>query len=99
MRPRRRRLPPRRAVHKVAASRDAWGVGVTDPHPLDQLRAFLLDQVIPRLRVLVAQDDSGIVGFSAATEDSVGQLDVPVGRIGRGIGFVLLHLAQEQSSG
>jgi ribosomal protein S18 acetylase RimI-like enzyme len=76
-----------------------WGVGVTDPHPVDEQTAFLLDHVMPSHRVLVAHDDSGIVGFVAATEDSVGQLYVRIDRIGRGIGSALLHSAQEQSSG
>jgi GNAT superfamily N-acetyltransferase len=76
-----------------------WGVGVTDPHPVDEQTAFLLERVVPSHRVLVAHDESGIVGFLAATEDSVGQLYVRVDRTGRGVGSALLQIAKEQSSG
>jgi GNAT superfamily N-acetyltransferase len=75
------------------------GVGVTDPHPVDEQTAFLLDHVVPSHRVVVAHDESGIVGFLAATDDSVGQLYVRVDRIGEGIGSVLLGRAKRESSG
>ncbi len=75
------------------------GVGVTDPHSVDEQTAFLLDHVVPSHRVVVAHDDSGIVGFLAATQESVGQLYVRVDRIGEGIGSALLHFAQQASSG
>lgn len=76
-----------------------WGVDVTDPHPVAEQTAYLLDHVAPSHRVVVAHDDSGIVGFLASTDDSVGQLYVRVDRIGRGIGSRLLNLAKQQSSG
>jgi GNAT superfamily N-acetyltransferase len=76
-----------------------WGVGVTDPHPVEEQTAYLLDHVVPSHRVVVAHDESGVVGFLASTDDSVGQLYVRVDRIGRGIGSGLLHLAKQQSSG
>jgi GNAT superfamily N-acetyltransferase len=76
-----------------------WAVGVTDPHPVQEQTAYLLDHVVPSHRVVVALDDSGLVGFMASTEDSVGQLYVRVDRVGRGIGSGLLHLAKQQSSG
>lgn len=75
------------------------GVGVTDPHSVDEQTAFLLDHVVPSHRIVVAHDDSGIVGFLAATEESIGQLYVRVDRIGEGIGSALLHLAKQDSSG
>jgi hypothetical protein len=70
-----------------------WGVGVTDPHPVQEQTAYQLDHLVPHYRVVVAHDESGIVGFLASTDDSVGQLFVRVDRIGRGIGTGLLHLA------
>jgi GNAT superfamily N-acetyltransferase len=76
-----------------------WGVGVTDPYPVEEQTAYLLGHVVPSHRVVVAHDDSGIVGFLASTDDSVGQLYVRVDRIGRGIGSRLLQLAKQQSSG
>ena len=76
-----------------------WGVDVTHPHPVAEQTAYLLDHVAPSHRVVVAHDDSGIVGFLASTDDSVGQLYVRVDRIGRGIGSRLLNLAKQQSSG
>jgi GNAT superfamily N-acetyltransferase len=76
-----------------------WGVGVTDPHPVQEQTVYLLDHVVPSHRVVVAHDGSGIVGFLASTDDSVGQLYVRVDRIGRGVGTGLLHLAMRQSSG
>ena len=59
-------------------------MGVTDPHPVQEQTAYLLGHVVPSHRVVVAHDDSGIVGFLASTDDSVGQLYVRVDRIGRG---------------
>jgi GNAT superfamily N-acetyltransferase len=75
------------------------GVGVRDPHPVAQQRAFLLDQVVPGHRVVVANDTSGIVAFLASTEVSVGHLYVRVDRIGEGIGSSLLGLAMQESRG
>lgn len=75
------------------------GVGVIDPHPVEEQTAFLLDQLVPSHRIVVAHDGSGIVGFLAATEESVGQLYVRVDRIGEGIGSGLLGLAKQESSG
>jgi GNAT superfamily N-acetyltransferase len=76
-----------------------WGVGVTDPQPVQEQTAYLLDLVVPSHRVVVAHDDSGIVGFLASTDESVGHLYVRVDRIGRCVGTGLLHLAMHQSSG
>ena len=75
------------------------GVGVTDPHPIAEQTAFLLDHVVPSHRVVVAADGSGIAGFLAATDESVGQLYVRVDRIGAGIGSMLLERAKRESSG
>jgi GNAT superfamily N-acetyltransferase len=75
------------------------GVGVIDPHPLAEQTAFLLDQVVPSHRIVVAHDESGTAGFLAATDESVGQLYVRVDRIGEGIGSGLLGCAKRESLG
>ncbi len=74
------------------------GVGVRDPHPLPEQVDYLLDQVVPTHRILVAHR-SGIVGFVAATPDSIGQLYVRVDALRQGVGSCLLRNAQRESRG
>jgi putative acetyltransferase len=75
------------------------GVGIVDPHSLEEQVEYLRTKVIPVHRVRVAKDDESIVGFLASNHESIAQLYVRVQDIGRGIGTQLLRLAQSESSG
>jgi len=75
------------------------GVGVTDPHPLQDQRDYFLQQVVPSNEVRIAMADDELVGFVAATRESVSQLFVKIGHARRGIGSLLLDWAKEQSNG
>jgi len=75
------------------------GVGITDPHPLNEQIEYLRAKVIPAHRVRVAKEGETIVGFLASNAESIAQLHVRVQNIGRGIGTRLLHLAQSESTG
>lgn len=75
------------------------GVGITDPHPLQEQRAYFFSQVLPRNSVQVALQEGSLVGFVAATPESISQLYVRVSCLGQGIGSRLVHWAKEQSSG
>ena len=75
------------------------GVGVKDPHPLEEQRAFFLGQVLPENSVRVALQAGSLVGFIAATPESVSQLYVRVSCLAQGVGSLLLHWAKEQSNG
>jgi ribosomal protein S18 acetylase RimI-like enzyme len=75
------------------------GVGIVDPHPLEEQRRYLLDKVVPENAVRVARIDGLIVGFIAGTNESVTQLHVRIGFHRRGIGSRLLAWAKEQSAG
>ena len=87
---------PHQADELVRLWRESFehGVGVTDPHPLDEQRAYFESAVLPAHRVRVALRDGRLVGFMAANERSVGQLYVRVGETGQGIGAALIGLAQ-----
>lgn len=75
------------------------GVGIVDPHPLAQQRSYFVDEVLPRNDVCVARQDGRIVGFIAATRESIAQLYVRVGCQRQGIGRALLEWAKDRSSG
>lgn len=75
------------------------GVGVTDPHPLDEQRRYFVEAVLPRNEVQVALRGGQMVGFVAATKESIAQLYVRVGCQREGIGTALLDWAKAQSSG
>ena len=79
------------------ASFDA-GVGVIDPHPLSEQRCYFLTEVLPRNEVRLAVQQNVVVGFVAASAESVAQLYVHVGYQGRGIGTQLLTWAKERSN-
>ena len=74
-------------------------VGVTDPHPLQEQRAYLLNVVVPRNAVRVAFNAGEIVGFVAASKASVAQLYVRIGFQRRGLGTRLLDWAKSRSDG
>ena len=75
------------------------GVGVVDPHPLADQRAYFLREVLPRHDVRLALDGDALVGFVAASRESVAQLYVRVGCHHRGIGTRMLDWAKDQSDG
>ena len=76
-----------------------FGVGTTDPHPLAEQVAYFESEVLPKNRVRLALDAGQLVGFVAASRESVSQLHVRVGFHRRGIGSQLLNWAKGQSSG
>ena len=75
------------------------GVGVVDPHPLAEQRDYLLREVLPHneLRLALLEDD--LVGFVAASAESIAQLHVRIGFQRRGIGTVMVDWAKRQSAG
>lgn len=75
------------------------GVGIVDPHPLAGQRQYFLDRVLPDHAVRLALLDGRLVGFVAASAESIAQLYVRVGWQRRGIGTRLLAWAKEQSTG
>jgi GNAT superfamily N-acetyltransferase len=75
------------------------GVGVIDPHPLAVQRQYFLDEVLPNNDVRLAILDGVLVGFVAASAESVAQLYVRVGFHRRGIGTLMLDWAKAQSAG
>ena len=76
-----------------------FGVGVTDPHTLSEQREYFLAQVLPQHRVTLALRESRLVGFIAASNESVSQLHVQVGLHRQGIGSALLALSKARSAG
>ncbi|MBH9579189.1 GNAT family N-acetyltransferase [Inhella proteolytica] len=75
------------------------GVGVTDPHPLQEQRQFFLDAVLPQYEVQLALSAGQLVGFIAASAESVNQLYVRVDCQRLGVGSLLLDWAKAQSAG
>lgn len=77
------------------------GVGIVDPHPLHEQRQYFLQTVLPQHAVQLAVDggDGRLLGFVAASRESVSQLYVRIGAQRRGIGRSLLDWAKAQSSG
>jgi len=94
-------LRPEQADELVRMWRASFehGVGVSDPHSLAQQRRYLLTEVLPNNTVLVARSNGQLLGFVAATRESITQLYVRVGHFGRGIGTTMLEWAKEQSGG
>jgi GNAT superfamily N-acetyltransferase len=75
------------------------GVGITDPHSLAEQRDYFWAEVALKNRIRVALEEGRLVGFVAATADSVAQLFVRVGHHRQGIGSALLGWAKSQSAG
>jgi GNAT superfamily N-acetyltransferase len=75
------------------------GVGITDPHPLEDQLAYFETTVLTANAVRIALLGSELVGFLASTPQTVECLYVAVPHIGRGIGSRLLALAKSESSG
>jgi len=76
-----------------------FGVGVTDPHSLSDQREYFVSRVLPENRVTLAVLEGELVGFIAASVESVAQLHVKVGRHRQGIGSSLLSLSKSRSGG
>jgi ribosomal protein S18 acetylase RimI-like enzyme len=76
-----------------------FGVGVTDPHPLEEQERYLFATVVPNNVIRVARLENQIVGFVAASSTSIAQLYVRRGFHRRGIGSQLLAWAKAQSVG
>jgi ribosomal protein S18 acetylase RimI-like enzyme len=92
---------PRRLDELVTMWRASFeaGVGIVDPHPLAQQRSYFVAEVLPRNDVSVALRDEQMVGFVAATRESITQLYVRVGCQRQGIGRTLLDWAKDRSNG
>jgi ribosomal protein S18 acetylase RimI-like enzyme len=75
------------------------GVGVKDPHPLAEQVQYFLHEVLPHNLIRLAILGGELVGFVAASTESVAQLHVRVGFQRRGIGTKLLEWAKTQSAG
>ena len=79
------------------------GVGIIDPHPIAEQKQYFVDKVLPGHAVTCALEGTPrgarLVGFVAASPESVSQLHVRVGWHRRGIGTRLLGWAQAQSTG
>lgn len=75
------------------------GVGIIDPHPLEDQIRYFRSEVLPHNQVQVATREHVIVGFVAFNAQSVAQLFVRVADIGQGIGRMLLDLAKDGSAG
>lgn len=75
------------------------GVGIVNPHPLDKQRRYFLTQVLPHNDVRLATRGDELVGFVAASAESVSQLYVAPGRQRCGVGTLLLNWAKEHSHG
>jgi len=76
-----------------------YGVGVVDPHPIEDQMAYFEREVRSKNRVRLAKDADLIVGFLASSPESVAQLYVRVGHHRCGIGSRLLGLAKAESEG
>src|SRR5213075_156293 len=75
------------------------GVGIVDGHPIEEQRAHFLDDVVPNCTIRVARLDGRMVGFIAASPDSIRQLYVRKGFHRQGIGSWMLDWAKEESCG
>ena len=77
------------------------GVGIQDPHPLEEQREYFLTEVVTKNRVRVAESelDGSVVGFLASTPAAISQLYVRVDHHRRGIGSTLVELAKRESGG
>lgn len=76
-----------------------YGVGITDPHSLEDRVTYFEREVLPNNRVRLAKEAGRIVGFLASNTESVAQLHVRVGHHRRGIGTHLLDLAKANAAG
>lgn len=92
---------PGREVELVSMWRESFefGVGIVDPHPLDEQAGYFRDQVLPSRTVRIAADWPALMGFIAATSTHIDQLYVRVCSHRQGVGTALLEWAKQRSSG
>ena len=76
-----------------------FGVGVVDPHPIEDQRHHFTADVVPNNSIRVALLDGKLVGFIAATKESITHLYVRQGHHRSGIGSRLLAWAKAKSNG
>lgn len=76
-----------------------FGVGVIDPNPIQAQREFFVREILPNNDVRLAVKADRLVGFVAASRESIPALYVHVDAIGQGIGTLLLDWTKEQSGG
>jgi len=74
-------------------------VGVVDPHSLEDQTTYFLETVLPKNVVRLAVFHGQLVGFAAASHESISQLYVRVGCQRLGIGAMMLSWAKQQSHG
>ena len=75
------------------------GVGIVDPHPVEEQRNYFLEQVLPCNQVLLALVGGQLAGFIAFSSESIDQLYVRPGYQRAGVGSRLLGLAKESAGG
>jgi ribosomal protein S18 acetylase RimI-like enzyme len=75
------------------------GVGIVDPNPIEEQKQFFVDEILPNDDVQVALQGDRIVGFVAASRESVSCLYVRVGMQRQGLGTRMLDWAKDQSNG
>ena len=92
---------PAHALELVPMWRESFehGVGIVDPHPIEEQERYLFETVVPNNEVRVAFLHGRMAGFVAASRASVAQLYIRKGLQRRGIGTRLLEWAKEQSAG
>ena len=79
---------------------DSWHSirpGLRHPREFDELRARWSSEIVPRQRIVVAEDDGAIVGFAAADVETreLTQIFIAPARKRQGIGRRLFAWAQE----
>lgn len=93
---------PHHALELVMMWRASFerGVGVIDPHPIEEQVRYLEERVVRENDVMVVEGKGGaIVAFIAFTPERIVQLYVHVDHQGKGIGTRLLDLAKRRSHG
>lgn len=85
----------------ISLWRDSFelGVGVSDPHTLEEQAIYFKTMVLPTNSVRIATSGGRLMGFVAASPSSVSQLYVHVRYLRTGIGSRLLSWAKANSRG
>jgi hypothetical protein len=68
-----------------------YGVGITDPNPIQDQLAFFLSEVVPKNEVTVVKDAGIIIGFSASVPESVCHSSWPKPSPQAASGYTRLH--------
>ena len=77
----------------------AVGVGVVEPHTVEEQIDYFKSVIVAKNSIRVAFSATELVGFIAASPESIDQLYVRVGWHRRGVGSQLLNWAKSQSNG